>query len=212
MSAGAPGWWRHNRWWLPAAPLALAAMLAASSLRIGPFWWEADYHVASHEVPAGEWADARDTGTDAIGDFERRFRVRLAAVAEVERFEPSELSEVQELPDGSRAISATLEFEADPDELLGGCNVVFVGADGAEYGGDTSDPYNPFQLCVPEDRPGPLPASSATQTERTGTPGEEARPERWTTEPVMIVPEDARIIAVQIRYEPPDYLILRAPD
>ncbi|SEC82249.1 hypothetical protein SAMN04489844_3059 [Nocardioides exalbidus] len=205
------GWWRRNRWWLPVVPLALAAMLAASSIRLGTFWWEADYHRATQEVAAGEWADVRDGGTDALGDFERHFRVRLDALTEVERFAPPESSAVQELPPGTRAVAAHLEFEADPEEPLAGCTVVLVGSDGVLYGGDTSDAYDQSSQCVPADRPGPLLALLGTETERTTAPGEE-RPEQWTTAPVMVVPDDARIIAVQIRYEPPDYLVLRAQD
>lgn len=205
------GWWRRNRWWLPAAPVTLTAMIAASSLRIGPLWWEEDFHRAGQEVPAGEWADVRDDGHDAIGEFERHFRVRLESVTDVEPYEPSSSSRVTEVPAGARVVSAHLEFEADPDEVLSGCTVVFVGSDGTEYGGDRFDPLGQGNLCVPLEHPGPSAALFESDTERAVVPGEE-RPEAWSTDPLMIVPEDATITQVQIRYEPPDHLVLLAPE
>ena len=75
-----PTWWRENRFWLAALPVALAAVIAASSYNVRPFWYDNGLH---HEVAAaatGDYARATISYDDDLGATSRTFEVRLAGL------------------------------------------------------------------------------------------------------------------------------------
>ena len=48
------GWWRANRWWLAALPLAAAAMTASSAYNVKEFWYEGGLHHRVASATLGE--------------------------------------------------------------------------------------------------------------------------------------------------------------
>ncbi len=210
MTDATRSWWRTNRRWLPAVPVALALMLAAQSYRVEDFWWLAGSHDEVASGDQGDPVEVRDPGEDAIGEFTRRFTVTLVGLYDDRDFEPDEFSAAFErIPADARVVKVLLTFEADPDQLLSGCRLTLVGSDGVEYGGGLSDPLGQFNLCVPSLRPGPSPAVLADETQRpvTGQP----RPATWTVTPRVVVPADAEISSVRLSFDPPEFVTLR-PD
>lgn len=201
-------WWRSNRWWLLALPLALVLMLAASSWRIETFWWESGYHRAVASAEVGDFVDVHETGIDGLGDFPRDFRVRLVGVAPVEQFEPRLSATVSELPDGMAAYAVELDFEADPDQVMPHCQIILIDEDGVRYGNDRIDPMGAVYRCSPEAHPGPLGALFADDAREPAAPGTE-RPPSWTTAPLVLAPAGVRITEVWLGYDHPEFVRFR---
>lgn len=200
-------WLRHHRWWLLALPVALVAMLGASSYRAETFWWQQDYLKQVAHGGAGEFLAVDDPGFDLLGDFERHYRVRLTKVAATEVLPESAISAGRTIPDGAMAVAVHLDFEADPRTQLIGCRIVLVDSDGVAYGGAISDPLSQINLCTPGDTPGPMPASIGDSVRPPVAPGNE-RPEAWSVAPVILVAEGAEIVSVQIRFDSPEFVEL----
>ena len=73
------GWWRENRWWLPALPLfALPAMLAASAYNVRTYWYLPGLHHELASADQGEFVRVVEGYDDAEGQTSRTFRVRLS--------------------------------------------------------------------------------------------------------------------------------------
>jgi len=195
------GWWRDNRWWLPALPVSLAALMAASAYNVKTFWYEGGLHDRVASAERGEFVSATERYDDPVGATSRTFRVRLDRLRTVGWY-PFE-DEPGPPPDGVDAIRAYLDWEARPDQVLAFCTVSLVDEEGRRYdspGGDASS-------CVPEDRPGPTDPFSADGERGLVAPGHE-RPEAWSTAPVFLVPEGRRITRVLVWWRYPHYVEL----
>lgn len=128
-------WWRRNRGWLVAAPLALALMVAASSYRVKPHWWERDTRRVAGTADVGQWLEWSNTAEGFDGTFQTwHFRVRVTALEPVDEVALGNQGPGP-VPDGSDAWRVSLEI--DPIEVDGTppCELVLVGDDGVRYGG-----------------------------------------------------------------------------
>lgn len=192
-------WWQANRWWLLVLPLVTVLMVGASSYRIEEFWWQRGQHHEVATVAPGEFGSVNFDSS--LSGHTRTFKVRLAG--ELTRSE--ELPDLyaidnDALPEGMVVGEVSLDFEADPDQSLRGCEVSFVGSDGVVYGA-ASDPLSQGFLCVPEDTPGPYTDDTPTDTPE--------RPTTWSTTAQGLIPADAEITEIRVWWNYPEYVTLQ---
>ncbi|NDL59460.1 hypothetical protein [Phytoactinopolyspora mesophila] len=199
------GWWRRNRWGLVALPFVLTAALVASSYHVEDRWWLQRPRMAV-SAEQGEWADFADSRYDRSGDVPIELRARLISLEEATQ--PfGRPGDDLDLPSGTQGVAVVLELVADPDVPLAGCRLSLVGADGTEYVyqhaapslGQVSSP------CVPPESPGPALDLFESPDDPEGDP----RPEQWSVEPVVVVPEDVTVVEVRLTWGPPRYLAFR---
>ena len=197
-------WWRENRYWLAVLPVALAAMLLASSYHVRFFWYDGGLH---HRVVSGREGErvsvTMDYGDDTVGATSRTFQVRLAGVGPIERY-PFPDEEPAPPPDGVDAIVAHLDWRAEPDQVLANCAVSLVDDQGRRYDVDTE---GVFDLCTPVGRAGPTKPGNSNGEQGLGAEGE-ARPPSWSTSPVFLVPHGRTISHVLVWWTTPDYVEL----
>jgi len=198
-----PGWWRLNRWWLPALPLALAAMLAASAYNVKDYWYVNGLHHEAAAGEQGEFVSVTDDYDDAVGRTSRSFEVRLAGIETVDEY-PFDFDRPQPVPEGRQALVAHLDWEAAPDQVLRHCHVALMDDEGRRYEIVGNGQSN---ACTPEDRPGPEKPFTAESERGQMQPGEE-RPETWSTDPVFLLPDDVEVTRVLVWWEFPDYVAL----
>lgn len=204
-------WWRRNRWWLLAIPLALALMAASSSYRFATQLNDGRFSEEIARAAPGETIEVEDYGEDEVGRFERDFTVRFRKVLPADHLLAAlSYDEITAPPAGMSAFAIGLDFTADPDTIMGNCEVVLIGADGQVYGGGVFDPLGQVLPCLPDGREGPL-EEYLDKVERT--PAEEGteRPEQWTVWPVVLISAGVQIVEVQLRFEAPRYVALEVP-
>ena len=209
VEAGTWSWWRANRWWLLVLPVALVLAGAAASYRVRTSWWDSGYHHETASVRGGAWGSVREGFTDPLGRTERTYRVRLDGLSTTSTV-PASLDDLS-LPAGVVGYRVHLAFTARVDQDMNYCAVMLVGDDGTVYGGGSvSNLISQSNLCVPDDHPGPK--TPLTPTDRRGVvaPGEE-RPRSWTVDPIVLAPASARIRAVRLSFQKPEYLTLALP-
>lgn len=196
-------WWRENRLWLASLPLALAALLLASSYHVKFFWYDAGLHHRVASGQSGERVSVTMDYDDPLGATSRTFEVRLSSVGAIERY-PFDDEDPGPPPDGIDAVVAHLHWVAEPDQVLSACMVSLVDDDGRRYDVDTGAVSD---LCTPEGRPGP--ADPFTEDGERGLVGEaEERPPAWSTSPVFLVPRGREISQVLVWWRTPDYVEL----
>ncbi len=194
-------WWRENRLWLAALPVAVVLVAAASSYNLD-FWRDNGLH---HEIASARPGDpARVTAhyDDGLGETSRTFEVALAALRTTDLY-PYPFEAPAPPPDGVDAIAVHLQWRADPDQVLRGCSVALVDEQGRRYEADGSAFPS---ACVPEDRGGP--EDPHGDSERGEVPEGEDRFPSWTTAPVVLVPHGRTITRVLVWWERPDYVSL----
>jgi hypothetical protein len=199
-------WWRTNRLWLAALPLCVAGAAAASSYNVKANWYDAGLHHRIAERSAHEWVEVHQEYTDPVGRTSRTYRVRLDAVGDTPLYPYWEDGTPAPPPDGLRAVVVRLDWAAAPDQQLRGCTLQLVDDDGRRFEADTSAACTPFEAGGPE-----APAAGADERPTTGPEGEPDRPASWTTNPVVLVPDDAEISEVWLTWGTPDYVALRVP-
>lgn len=200
-------WARRNRWGLALLPLAVVAVLAASSDRIDAYYLMANPIRASVAEP-GEELTFQTRTVDGDGSHDLSVDLRLAGTTPT-----SELwgGDSIELPESAELVRVDLTLGAPPESILLGCRMAVVDTEGRRYDyqnlpiGGGSQPVSP---CVPEDTPGPRPSLGALGGGGL-EPGEEPRPERWSVGPVFIVPTGTEIESVLVWWDLPDYAELR---
>ena len=181
-------WLRRNRWVLVALPVAAALAVAANAQRLHDYWWDRDLRHAVATGSRDEWVTWTGPFSDATGSGTRSFRVKVTSTESPGRGDVAKLK----LPSDLTGFRVTMDFEAAPDQVLFGCRLALLDADGNRY------LYRPMVNnltqdiwpCVPQDHPGPAPSISAGEP-RTALPGED-RPPSWTTQPVVVVPRTAK--------------------
>ena len=198
-------WWRENRYWLATLPVALAAMLLASSYHVQFFWYDNGLHHRATSGQQGEPVSVTMKYDDAIDTTSRTFQVRLAGLGPIERY-PFADEEPGPPPDGVDAIVAHLDWVAEPDQVLAGCMVSLVDDQGRRYDVDTEAV---FDLCTPDGREGPLDPMTSDGERGLVAEGEERRPS-WSTSPVFLVPHGRTITDVLVWWTTPDYVELSA--
>lgn len=201
----APGWWRRNRWGLVALPVALAAALTASSYRVEDQWWLTGSRVAVR-AEQGVWAEFSATLLDRTGDVPITLQARLDEVRPAEvpfGGYDDELS----VPPGAQALAVVLDFQAEPDVPLVSCRLSLVDAEGTEYAYQLASPtmIQASSPCVPPDERGPELDLIEGLDPDTGP----RRPDEWTVQPVVVVPEGVEIVEVRLTWAPPRYLAIR---
>jgi hypothetical protein len=195
------GWWRENRLWLAALPVALGAVTAASSYSLSA-WRDTGLH---HEIAAagpGSPVRVTDSYDDGLGTTSRTFEVSLAALRTTGTY-PYLFEDAAPPPEGVDAVSVHLHWAAEPDQVLRGCTVALVDDQGRRYEADGS--VFPSG-CVPSDRGGP--EDPHGDVGRGQVPEGEDRPPTWTTAPVVLVPHGRTITRVLVWWERPDYVTL----
>ena len=197
-------WWRENRLWLAALPVALAGLLLASSYHVKFFWYDAGLHHRVVSGQQGERVSVTMDYDDAVGATSRTFEVQLTELGPVETYPFADQDEPSPPPDGIDAIAAHLDWAAEPDQVLAVCNVSLVDDQGRRYDADTEHVRD---QCTPEDRPGPD-DPSAEDGERGLVVEGEDRPPSWSTAPVFLVPHGRRISRVLVWWSAPDYVEL----
>jgi hypothetical protein len=198
-------WLRRNRWGLIALPVTAALAVGANAQRLQDYWWDTDLRHAAATGDRDQWVTWTGSFSDATGDSTRSFRVKVTATDPPDRDEVADL----ELPSDLTGARVTMDFEAAPDQVLFGCRLALLDADGNRY------LYRPIVNhltqniwpCVPEDHPGPAPSITAGEP-RTVLPGEE-RPPTWTTRPIVVIPRNAKITQVLLWWENPNYLAVQ---
>ncbi|MGA9748135.1 MAG: hypothetical protein WBQ50_11825 [Nocardioides sp.] len=210
----ARGWLKRNRWGVVALPVVGVLAVGANSYRLQDYWWDRDLRSAT-VADGADFVSYTQDYDDSIGATSRTFQVRVGEIAPTETID-SEVGDVlgEEpvvVPAGARALAVRLDFEAEPDQALYGCQLALEDVDGNRYVFDSTQEgidQDPFP-CLPFETPGPRVPFFEGQT-REVVAGEE-RPATWSTEPVLVVPEDAEISRVLLWWETPDYLALRVP-
>ena len=208
MSGTRHGWWRQNRLWLAALPLALTAMVGAAAYNVPRFVYDAGPHDELASAGPGGFADVVDDYTDAYGDTSRTLRVRLSDVEEVAEFPYAYPAEPAAPPEGLTAVRVHLEWEAEPDQVVSGCTVQLQDDQGRRYGllpGTDSDQPG---ACVPDDARGPEAPLTKDSERGEIADYEEPRPPTWSTAPVFLVPEDREITTVLVYWQLPQYAAL----
>ena len=201
------GWWRENRWWLLALPVAPAVLLGASAYNVKEYWYDGGLHDRLASADAGASLTATDRYEDAIGETSRTYRVRLAVV----RPRRCDLPRTGRAgPDHRRAPPpwrVWLDWEADPDQTLRLLHGLARRRPGPplrhRHARASSTPARRRVTTVPT---GPL----SRRRRPAGARGGE-RPPAWSTAPVFLVPEGRRITQVRVWWELPDYVQLSVP-
>jgi hypothetical protein len=195
-------WWRENRLWLAALPVALAAVTAASSYNISA-WRDTGLHHEIASARQGSYAQVTESYDDGQGETSRTFAVQLDELGTVDTY-PYLFEDPAPPPDGVDAVSVRLLWKAEPDQVLRGCTVALVDDQGRRYEVDSSDYPS---ACVPENRGGPQ--DPHNDVGRGETPDDEKpRPPSWTTTPVVLVPHGRTITEVLVWWQRPDYVRL----
>ncbi|WP_258723856.1 hypothetical protein [Cellulomonas sp. NS3] len=205
------GWWARNRWPLAALPVALVAALGASSDRVSTYYWHSGLH-DERAADRGERLTLHDEYTDGDGTHERTLRVRLDRT---ESLTPADVRATGvDVPPGARAVQVTLSLEADPDVPLASCRLALRDEDGTRYGyrppgfeSVRSAAARPMYPCVPDETPGPFESLGALDDALTPDDSP-ARPASWTVEPVVVVPDGARVEAALLWWREPVYVAL----
>ena len=202
------GWWRENRLWLVVLPLALVAALAASSYgRAQEFWYDLGPHDRIARGERGEFVEATSDYQDALGPTTRSFAVRLAELEEVDDFPYDASQEPEPPPEGLQPVAVHLDWRADPDQVLSGCQIALVDEDGRGYeviAGTRQD------VCVPFDQRGPQAPVSVDEVRGQDPLDAEPRPPEWSTAPVVLVPEGREITRVLVWWQLPQFVALDA--
>jgi len=200
------GWWRENRWWLPALPVAIAAMLAASAYNVRTYWYLPDLRHELASAGPGEFVRVTQDYEDTEGETSRTFRVRLDGFTRRTTYQVG-VDGPEQVKVGQQALVAHLDWEADPDQALRGCAVTLVDDRGRRY--EKVGPYHPDQ-CTPDGRGGPYEAAFKGMVRGQLPVGELPRPPTWSSEAVFLLPADVRITQVWVTWGPPDYVSLHA--
>jgi hypothetical protein len=200
------GWWRENRVWLPGVPLALAALLAASSYNVREHWYDRGLRHELAVASPGEQVEVTDDYDDALGPTSRTFSVRLDRVREAATY-PFDLGDGPP-PPGTHVVEAVLDWAAEPDQVLSGCTVAVVDSDGRRY--ERVDSFTQGNMCVPFGHEGPSAPGLEGDVRGTVEPGT-ARPPTWTTRSSFVVPDGVRVTRVLVWWERPDYVALPVP-
>ncbi|MEO7269890.1 MAG: hypothetical protein ABIW49_11855, partial [Knoellia sp.] len=177
------------------------------------FWYQSGLHHEIASAGPGTWAKVTEEYTDVHGDTTRVYSVRFAGLGGADPAYEDRSGEELTLPDGMVARTVTLDFEAEPDQVLKGCALTLIDDRGREYRvGSTFDALGPgTTVCVPEETPGPSLAVLKKDARGAISEDEQPRPRTWSTAPRIPVPEDATFVELRISFEDPDYVTLRLP-
>jgi hypothetical protein len=197
-------WWRENRWWLAALPVALAGLLLASSYHVKFFWYDAGLHHSVVTGHQGERVSVTMQYDDPLGATSRTFEVRLTGVGAIERYPFEDQDQPSPPPEGLDAVVAHLQWAAAPDQVLSSCMVSLVDDQGRRYDVDAGSVSD---LCTPDGRAGPADPFDKNGERGVVVEGEE-RPPSWSTSPVFLVPHGRKISRVLVWWKTPDYVEL----
>lgn len=198
------GWWRENRWWLLAMPVAVAALLGASAYNLHDYWYIQGLHHEAASASQGEFVKVTDDYDDTAGHTSRTFRVRLDGIEKTARYPFDDFEDPAPVSKDQEALVVHLDWEADPDQALTLCSVALKDDEGRRYEIVGNTQHGP---CTPEGHDGPDPALFEGQVRGDVDEGEE-RPPTWSTAPIFLVPAGVTITQVLLWWDLPDYVSL----
>lgn len=201
-------WWRRERVAIILLPLILIGVIAATSSRVHDYWWARGFH-AEAPISSTGVATVDIRYDDGFLTYPIRAKVSLESARAVTEL-PDAYGPLK-IPTGSRLWLVDLAWEADPDVPLTGCMVALVDRDGNRYGAtinafEANAPIV-YNACVPDETPGPVPEFGSTEVPALA-PGEQPRPETYSTTAYVIVPQDVRPVAARVWWLLPDYVEL----
>lgn len=190
---------------IAALPVALALALGASSQRLVDRWWPT---FPNERLAAAADGSVRlsDTLDDAKGTHPRVVTMRFTSLERVSDFQ--EAAGAKTLPATVPADQAlwrlTLHFEADPQAILGACQVQVRDAAGRQYSpgvGDAVEDAYDFTSCTPPGAAGPMAALSADGP----TPAFDPRPAEYDRRYHLLMPSGVRPDNVRVWFDTPLY-------
>lgn len=198
-------WWRRQRIAILLLPIILVGATAASSMYVHEYWWKRGFHDAA-PVSAQGWATISDEYDDGFVQYPIRAKVRLEGAEKITELPDSFKPAV--LPDGAALWEVRLAWDAEPEVSLFGCQVALFDDTGARYdagvlGFDAGAP-TPIRDCVPDETPGPQPQIGSKEPPQL-TPGEDPRPQRYSTRVYVLTAADARPASVRVWWYLPRY-------
>jgi hypothetical protein len=199
------GWWRENRWWLPALPVAVAAMVVASGYLLQDYWWDTGLHHETAVADQGKAVSVTQDYSDYLGSTRRTYEVKLTGLVQADEVTTDVAAGPQPPGAGQQALVAHLDWKAAPDQSLRGCRVALVDSDGRRY---EIVGQAPVDSCTPAGRGGPDVAAIEGEKRGTIPDDEDPRPPTWSTEPVFLVPDGVKIRQVLVWWMTPDYVRL----
>lgn len=152
-------WWRRNRLALLVLPVVLLMAWGATSYRILTLWnpWQLTDEVAAGP---GEQAHLVQRSQDAQGEYVIDLPVSAGPAHQVTALADARGSAVF-FPGrpGTVLWRVDLTVSADPDTILSGCQLRLVDTRGRQtaYSATAPGAQVPFDPCVPQATPGPLP-------------------------------------------------------
>lgn len=206
------------RWvWWATAPIAVAAMFAASSQSLVdnylPWSWSKEQVIEAGS--AGQFSlPATDTHGNRVDTAVAVHAARVEVLG-VQIVEPQEVGAVGfESPEGFDTWLVMTQWEAPADSILRGCNMWFSGSDGREYP-RTDAPFSAPPMddlsmtwnCVPPSKEGPGFSFEGNAVE-PGLP----RPEQWRKIHPVALPKGERPELLHVGWDTPDYVTLVLPE
>ena len=194
-----------------ALPLALALALGASSQRLVDRWWPT---FPNERLSAGADGTVRlsDTFDDAKGTHPRVVTMRFTSLERVSDYQDAAGAKTlpASVPTGQTLWRLTLHFEADPQTILGACQVQVRDADGRQYSpgvGDAVEDVFDFTSCTPPGAAGPMAALSSDGPAQAFDP----RPARYDRRYHLLMPSGVRPDNVRVWFDTPLYAEFDVP-
>lgn len=201
-------WWRRNGGWLLAMPLILALAIAAASQRMVNTYlrWQNSGPITAVDGTAHLSQD--------FEHFEEPHHLELTATL-------VNVSTPEHVEEGWSTIAAApggalwridVEFHADPDQLLTGCQGILV-SDGVRYGPNEAkidvesgaafpSGFGHTVRCVPDETPGPSLGLLEPGIEPAKTP----RPPQWVSSFTFVLPAGVTPEELHLWWHQPQYL------
>lgn len=196
---------------IAALPLALALALGASSQRLVDRWWPTFPNERLSAAADGS-VRLRDTLDDARGAHPRVVTMRFISLERVSDYQAAadSTSLPATVPAGQTLWRLTMHFAADPQTILGACQVQVRDADGRQYSpgvGDAVEDTYDFTSCTPPGAAGPMAALSTDGPAQAFDP----RPAAYDRRYHLLMPSGVRPDNVRVWFDTPLYAEFDVP-
>ncbi len=190
---------------IAALPVALALALGASSQRLVDRWWPTFPNERLAAAPDGS-VRLSDTLDDAKGTHPRVVTMRFTSLERVSDYQEAAGAKTlpATVPADQTLWRLTLHFAADPQTVLGACQVQVRDADGRQYSpgvGDAVEDAYDFTSCTPPGAAGPMAALSTDGPAQSFDP----RPAEYERRYHLLLPSRVRPDNVRVWFDTPLY-------